>query len=154
MCSILDASVVGEVFGSNSSEAAKKFFDWIDSGKGRLVTGGKVLRELNKNSNFRVWRKEATSAGIIREANENEVNAKTEKLKIEGLCRSNDPHVIALAKVSGARLLYSNDGNLIKDFKDKKLIDQPRGKVYPTGGDGSFRPNHRRLLAMKKLCRL
>ncbi len=82
MCSILDASVVGEVFGSNSSEAAKKFFDWIDSGKGRLVTGGKVLRELNKNSNFRVWRKEATSAGRVREANENEVNAKTEKLKI------------------------------------------------------------------------
>ena len=44
--------------------------------------------------------------------------------------RSDDPHVLALARVSGARLLYTGDTDLIADFKDKKIIDSPRGKVY------------------------
>lgn len=153
MCAILDANVVGKVFGSNRSEAAKKFFVWINTGKGRLVTGGKVLEELNNNTKFMNWRQQAILAGKISEANENEVNARTEKLKNDNSCISDDQHVIALAQVSGARLLYSNDGNLIKDFKHKKLIDQPRGKIYPTGGDGSFQNSHKRLLGMRKLCR-
>ena len=153
MCVILDASVVGEVFGSKRTEAAHKFFDWIHSGRGHLVIGGKVLEEPNKNSKFKAWRQQATSSGRITEANEIEVNARTEKLKNENSCRSNDPHVIALAKVSGARLLYSNDVTLIKDFKDKNLIDQPRCKVYPTSGDGSFQNSHKRLLGQKNLCR-
>lgn len=153
MCAILDADVVGKVFGSNRSEASEKFFDWINTGKGRLVTGGKVLEELNHNSTFRKWRQQAIYSGRIREENQNEVNARTEKLKNENSCKSNDQHVIALAQVSGARLLYSNDGRLIEDFKDKKLIDQPRGRIYPTGGDGSFQNSHKRLLGMRKLCR-
>ena len=48
-----------------------------------------------------------------------------------GVCQSNDQHVIALAIVSGARLLYSNDRRLQRDFKDRRLIDPP-GKVYST----------------------
>ncbi len=153
MCVILDASVVGEVFGSKRTEAAQKFFDWIHTGKGHLVIGGKVLEELDKNSKFRNWRQQATLSGRITEANENEVNARTEKLKKENSCKSNDQHVIALAQVSGARLLYSNDGRLMDDFKDKRLIDQPRGKIYPTGEDGRFQNSHKKLLGMKKLCR-
>ena len=43
---------------------------------------------------------------------------------------SDDPHVLALARVSGARLLYTNDANLMADFKNKRLIDDPRGSVY------------------------
>lgn len=153
MCGILDASVVGEVFGSNPSEAAKKFLDWINTGRGRLVIGGKLQEELNCNSNFRTWRQQAIIAGRIREVNDKEVNESTQKLKNERSCRSDDQDVIALAKVSGARLLYSDDGNLQTDFKDKKLIDKPRGKVYPIRGDGSFGKNHRNLLAMRNLCR-
>ena len=49
---------------------------------------------------------------------------------MSGEITSDDPHVLALARVSGARLLYTKDNALIRDFKDKKFIDQPRGKVY------------------------
>ena len=49
-----------------------------------------------------------------------------------GSCRSDDHHVIALAQISGARMLFSNDGALQQDFKNIKLIDQPPGTVYST----------------------
>ena len=35
--------------------------------------------------------------------------------------------------MSGARLLYSEDGPLIEDFTNKKLINNPEGKIYPKG---------------------
>ena len=44
--------------------------------------------------------------------------------------KSNDPHILALARASGARLVYTGDGKLIADFKNKRLIDGPRGKIY------------------------
>ena len=135
MCAILDASAVGDVFGSDSSEtetAARKFFEWIDAGDGQLAVGGKVLDELDGNSTkFREWRQEAALAGRIIRVDKIEIAVMTEKLKKEKACRSNDQHVIALAQVSGARLLCANDGDLQKDFKDKNLIN-PRGRVYST----------------------
>ena len=39
MCAIVDANVVAEVFGCKRPEAGLKFFEWIDDGKARLVTG-------------------------------------------------------------------------------------------------------------------
>ena len=53
----------------------------------------------------------------MRIVNKSDVDARTEQIQSEGAIRSDDPHVIALAQVSGARLLYSNDGNLQQDFK-------------------------------------
>lgn len=67
---------------------------------------------------------------------------KVEKRAIElreiDLCVSDDEHIIALAQISGARLLYSNDGDLHKDFRNKNLIDNPRGKVYSTRENTGF----------------
>ena len=155
MCAIVDANVVSEVFGSNLPPVGEKFFDWLNKGSGRLVVGGKLFEELKQSSaDFRRWGQEAQLAGKMRIVNESEVDARTKQIQSEGTIRSDDPHVIALAQVSGARLLYSNDGNLQKDFNNKSLIDDPRGKVYSTSGDGSFLPRHDRLLKNKKLCRL
>ena len=44
--------------------------------------------------------------------------------------RSDDPHVLALARTAGVRLLYTGDRDLMADFKNKELIDRPRGRVY------------------------
>ena len=155
MCAIVDANVVSEIFGSNLPPAGEKFFDWLNKGNGRLVVGGKLLEELEKSSaDFRHWGREAQLAGRMIIANKSEVDARTEQIQSEDAIRSDDPHVIALAQVSGARLLYSNDGNLQQDFKNKSLIDDPRGKVYSTSGDGSFQRSHDRLLKNKNLCRL
>ena len=155
MCAIVDANVVSEIFGSDLPPAGEKFFDWLNKGSGRLVGGGKLLEELEKSSvDFRRWGQEAQLAGKMRIVNKSEVDARTEQIQNEGAIRSDDPHVIALAQVSGARLLYSNDGNLQQDFKNKSLIDDPRGKVYSTREDGSFQRSHDRLLKNKNLCRL
>ena len=60
----------------------------------------------------------------------------------------------ALAKISGARLLYSNDKDLHQDFKDKNLIDNPRGRVYSTLESKNFSVSHSRLLKKRDLCRI
>lgn len=158
MCAIVDANVVNEVFGINRPQAGEEFFGWIDRGSGILVVGGKLLEELDRGSPvFRKWRLAARRAGRVRIENRGEVKARTEELQREQTYSSDDPHVLALAQVSGARLLYSNDGDLQQDFKDKELIDNPRGKVYttrtgPEYDNRIYRPAHRRLLASRDLC--
>ena len=152
MCAILDANVAAEVFRPNRPEAGVEFFNWIQDGIGRLVVGGKLLEELNRTS-AREWARQALNAGLIRSVSASKVDTVTETLRNEDSCSSDDPHVIALAQVSGARLLYSNDKNLQRDFKNKTLIDSPRGKVYSTLKDQSFTNSHRKILRRKDLCR-
>ena len=151
MCAILDASVADEVFCPSRPEAGVEFFNWIQDGIGRLVVGGKLLEELNRTS-VREWARQALNAGLIRSVSASKVDTMTETLRNEGSCSSDDPHVIALAQVSGARLLYSNDKKLHRDFKNKTLIDDPRGKVYSTLKDQSFTNSHRQILHRKDLC--
>lgn len=154
MCAIVDANVASEVFGASLPLAGEKFFEWLNKGSGRLVVGGKLLEELEKSSaDFIYWGREALRAGRMRIVSKGEVDARTEQIQREGKISSDDPHVIALAQVSGARLLYSNDGDLQKDFGNGELIDDPRGKVYSTRRDKSFLRSHDRLLKNKKLCR-
>lgn len=50
------------------------------------------------------------------------------------MLKSDDPHVIALAKVSGATMLCAEDGNLEHDFVNRKLlpnVGRMRRAVYP-----------------------
>lgn len=153
MCAILDNSVVHKVFGENRPEAGEAFFDWINSGKGSLVAGGKLLEELDGTTAFREWRAQAVQAGRIRLVEDQDVEDKTELLTREEECRSNDQHVIALAQVSGARLLYSDDGKLHADFKNGRLISHPRGAIYSTKNSDNLTPAQRKLLRRADICR-
>ena len=157
MCAIVDANVAHEVFGADRPEAGVKFFEWINSGNGHLVAGGKLLKELNRTS-AREWARQALNAGLIRNVPETHVDARMEELRNEGAIRSDDPHVLALAQISGARLLYSNDRALQQDFKSRRMIDNPPGKIYSTderrNPDRVFTSAHRKLLARRDLCRV
>lgn len=157
MCAIVDANVAHEVFGADRPEAGVKFFQWINSGKGRLVAGGKLLGELNRTP-AREWARQALNAGLMRNVGEADLDARLEELRNEGTCRSNDLHVLALAQNSGARLLYTNDRPLQQDFRNRRLIRNPPGRVYSTdernNPNKKFRPVHRRLLARRDLCRV
>ena len=155
MCAIVAANVVGEVFGPKPPPAGKGFFDWLNTGGGRLVVGGKLNKELfTSSSSFRQWAKSATLAGRVRVVNDSNVENRTLQLEKESEYRSNDPHVLALAQVSGSRLLYSNDKDLQDDFGDKRLIDNPRGKVYSTRINKSFTLERRKQLVTRStLCR-
>lgn len=161
MCAILDNDVASEVFGQDRPAAGKAFFDWIHSGRGSLVAGGRLLAELDGTQAFKEWRRQALLAGRFRRVNDRAVEERTRRLERESSCRSNDPHVVALALVSGARLLYSNDRSLGDDFKDRTLIGNPPGKVYttrkdkkvsPTFDSTKFRRKHRDMLN-KNACR-
>ena len=146
MCAIIDANVSHQVFGSEKPSAGEKFFDWINTGKGRLVVGGKLRGELYKIGNFSVWAREAVLTGRMRMESESAVRAKTVQLKKQGRCESDDEHIIALTKVSGVRLLYSNDIELHEDFSNPRLISRPRGKIYTTNKGNDFSETHRGLL--------
>ncbi len=58
------------------------------------------------------------------------IDAQLEQVKSR--CQSNDEHVIALARADRKRahLLCTNDEALRSDFKNKSLIDNPRGTIY------------------------
>ena len=150
MCAILDANAASAVFGSDGGGAAGKFFDWINSGRGSLVVGGKLRQELGKIAACRKWLRQATLAGQARSVDDSRVGELASEL--ERQCLSDDPHVIALAQISGARLLYTNDSNLQKDFKNRLLIKNPPGKVYSTKLSQDYNSTHHRLLT-RNVCR-
>ena len=152
MCAIVDVNVSHEIFGDNRPEAGEKFFKWLDSGSLRLVVSRKLLAELNYGK-AQQWIRQAILAGKVRQEASGTVDDKEEELRKEGACRANDTHVIALAQISGARLLYSNDKDLHEDFGNKRLIDRPRGKVYSTNEHKNFTQAHGRLLNNRNLCR-
>ena len=155
MCAIVDANVAHEVFGTSQTVAGKRFYDWINEGQGRLVIGGRLTEELNRASaKFSQWAKNALLFGRVRNANDDEVNAKTKSIVAGGKCVSNDTHIVSLAQVSGARLLFSNDGDLHTDFRNRHLISNPRGQIFSTRMSGALNePPTERLLARKDLCR-
>ena len=66
--------------------------------------------------------------------------------------RSDDPHILALSSVSGARLLYSNDDALQQDFTNSDLLNNPRGRVYSTRVNSRFDQRKRNLLRNAPPC--
>lgn len=153
MCAILDANVVHKVFGRNRPEAGEAFFDWLNSEdeRLRLVVGGKLRQELDAAGVPRDWLQEAVKAGRVRYFDDREIDDKTEELAPG--CRSNDPHIVALAQISGARLLYSDNGRLHGDFKNPGLIDNPHGAVYSTMKGDRLTGGQKKLLRRNDLCR-
>ena len=151
MCAILDANVAHEVFTANQTEAGREFLRWLTRRQGRLVVGGRLRRELAEHQAAGRWIAEGILAGRVHSAKDDEVGRLAEELA--GSCRSDDPHVIALARVSGARLLYSNDRALHRDFGDRDLLNRPRGKVFSTLNAPRLTEAHQRLLKRTDLCR-
>ena len=152
MCAIIDANISHELFGSDRRKAGVRFLEWIEAGNGRLVVSRQLLAELDRTP-FQQWVRDALRYGKMRQTRETDIAVRMVELQDQGICASNDSHILALAIVSGARLLYSNDTALQQDFKDKRIIGNPRGKVYSTLEDSDFQPSHQRLLRRKDLCR-
>lgn len=128
MCLIIDVNVAHE-FSRPPSANAIPIINWLDKHDGRMVYGGHLAREMESTTaDFRRFVAEHLRAGIaIRIA---DAAVDREHQRVAGLCNSNDPHVVALALVSGARVLFSDDQALHADFKDPKLLNRPRGAVY------------------------
>ena len=154
MCAILDNDVRHQVFGDSHSEAGLFFLEWLTSKnrRGVLVVGGKLLQELTESPKFKKWFQEAQQAGRARRISDDEVNNETENLRKQRICQSDDEHVLALARVSGARLLFTNDQDLTRDFKNRQIVPGVPGRVYTTRKNKDIRRPHRDLLRRNDLC--
>ena len=139
MCAIVDNNVRDQVFGANSQSPAGRFFlEWLSQGRGKLVIGGQLLRELNDYGDFKRWLRTALARNTALAVADDRVDAETETLRARGDCTSDDEHILALARISGARLLFTNDQALQQDFTNRAIIRNPRGKIYPNEGYRDF----------------
>jgi hypothetical protein len=144
VCIIVDANRAHILFSQPESEAAAPIWDWLKR-DGILVYGGKLAAELGKVTASRRLLVELVRGGrAILEAAE-EVDREESLLRVTGHCKSDDQHVVALARISGARVLFTEDRLLMDDFQNPLLL-RPKGKIYR-------RSSHRRLLAHRRGCR-
>ena len=152
MCVIIDADARDQVFGGAESAAGTHMLDWLTNGPGKLVIGGKLRAELSGSQAFVTWLRTAIRTGRVINAGDAEVHADDRALKREGTCRSNDTHILALARQSKARLLFTNDRKLQDDFRDPRIIGNPRGHVYTTRLTTAITDVHRDLLSRADIC--
>lgn len=151
MCVILDTNLAGEVFKEAPNPVAAQFFDWMNTAACRLVVGGELRRELERVNAYLHWSRVALRAGRLRQEDDAVVDERTRELERSNICKSDDAHVIALAQVSGARMLYSADDELGRDFRDSTLLNPP-GKLLPLNESRNARQQRRRLLTDRDLC--
>jgi hypothetical protein len=135
MCIIIDVQLAHKVFREEKDpdEEFKPIRDGLLSaqrGYIKLIYGGQLAVEYQRDNGILRFVLQLQAAGRARRVPDDEVNAETSFVCDMGYCKSDDEHIIALARVSGARLLCSHDQALHADFTDKRLLDGPRGKVY------------------------
>jgi hypothetical protein len=133
MCLIVDINIAHKVFLTDSDPDYRDVHGSLFTDKpitARMVHGGKLTQEYLGNNRVRRLIVELGRSGRAIKVDDALVDAEELKVKESGMCRSDDEHIIALARVSKVRLLCTNDDNLTTDFTNKNLLDSPRGKVY------------------------
>lgn len=133
MCVIIDASVAADAFAVPPTFDAQYVIKWIEKG-GTVVYGGKLTQELYQINSARKLLAQYVRAGRAKTIANAAIDAEVAKVVATGPA-SNDTHILGLARASGARLLYSRDELLIQDFKDRRFISSPKGKVYKSAGN-------------------
>ena len=127
-------------FAEPMSQDAAPIHRWLNRGRGTVVysTEGKFSTEIVGDARRKL-------ADLVRDGKAKLVRAARLTEHLQAIAkipiRSNDPHVLALARASGVRLLYTGDDALIEDFKSAELINQPRGKVYSRAANAGLLTN-------------
>lgn len=157
MCAIVDANVVKGLL-TDVSTAGGFLLSQVERGKTKIAVGGTRLKCEYQRAGCGRWLVEAIRAGIVKLEEDQKIDDLAGKLAHQRQAatmriQSDDLHILALAQISGARLLYSADRDLHADFTNKALIDRPRGKVYSTSVEEPLADKHRSLLR-QRLCRL
>lgn len=122
---ILDANRSGD-FSRPQSGHAREILDRINRRMMRVVVSRPLLSELSRTPIGMILA-ECSRLGLLIRADDAECNNAEDGIDL-ALIRSNDIHILALALCTDSRLLYTDDGNLIRDFKNSGIL-QPRGRV-------------------------
>lgn len=142
MCLIVDINVAEAVFLKDDDPGFREVHRLLfttGSPPVRLVHGGKLTEEYMGNRDIMRMVRVLDQAGRTRTIPDEHIEAECVAIRKGLACKSNDIHILALARVAKVRLLCSNDQALQDDFHNKVLLDKPRGKVYSD-------PSHRHLL--------
>jgi hypothetical protein len=130
MCLIIDANMICAVLGTKPNADTAPLREALFEKKARAVYGGKLAEEYLEITYLRRLLTELDRNGsLYKVATDDAVKKATTEICDEGLCVSNDHHIIALARLSGVRLLCSHDKNLHVDFTNPSVL-RPRGSVY------------------------
>ena len=122
---IIDANRAGD-FSPPHAAHATEIANRIAKRRMSIVIGGRLLRELSQTKLIGLV-SEWIRAGCAKRLDDAAVDS--EECRISSCpIASDDPHVLALALLSGCRLVYTEDQNLIKDFKNLDFL-RPKGKV-------------------------
>ena len=147
MCAIADYANVGNAaVASDGTEAAKGFLRYVSDGGLKLLLGGSKMNDeiLGCSQAFRRWLSRALETGCVLRASDDQVDEVAKRLTDADCCESDDEHLVALARVTGARLIFTNDRALQRDCK---ALLSPPASVYTTNDERtSFSPQKRRLL--------
>ncbi len=142
---IVDANLAARVFQETAEPDLAPILNWLAAG-GELVFGGHLATELSRMDKPKRFLLALLRAGRARRVSDASIAAEEAVVEATGHCRSNDQHVLALARVSGARTLCTYDRDLQRDFRDPRLISDQRGSIYQ-------RKEHARLLRHTTSCR-
>lgn len=133
---IIDANVANECL--IPTPDAEPVIRGLMNGKIRCVSGQRHKAEMLA-CRFRSIYRQLLLAGRLTEFPEEQIDAAERDLPQP--LASDDPHILALAIASGARVLFSRDQPLHSDFTNKDIINTPRGRVYQNADQ------HKHLLA-------
>ena len=130
MCIIIDADRMDRFFAAPLLEEVEPIHKWIGEKDGIIAYSiyGKLRDELTgiKKAKFQEMYRNGRAILIDSE----KIRLEQQRLAGIGNCKSNDVHILALANVSGARVLYTGDDALMDDFRNREIINNPRGKIY------------------------
>jgi hypothetical protein len=95
---------------------------------GGLIVGGKLYAELRRSSferkkkeEFAAFLVELSRAGRLHKFLGENIEKKTREVEENGI-RSNDPHIIALTKVTRCKVVFTEESRLESDLKNRMLI--------------------------------
>ena len=146
MCIIVDVNVAHKIFLTNNDADFSYLHSCIINGKpqfAKIVYGGYLTTEYLRQDELKRMLFRLDQAGRARNVNDEQVNRETENLKNRRICRSDDEHIIALARVGGVRLLCTDDQRLCVDFRNYKLLNSPRGSIYRNSSHKHLLGKHR-----------
>ena len=123
MCIIVDANCASDL--SNKTVDGKPVLRWLLDPRRRagLILGGKLTYELNR-AGLRSTLIVLSQAGRLHRVSDEELRRREVELVAEGICRSNDLHVVALTLLTGCNLVFTRDKPLHVDLKRYS----PRGR--------------------------
>lgn len=145
-CLIVDTNMMHWLT-DTGNEVSQIVIDLLKRQKGKLYIGGKLKSEIP--SGLQPWLAEGIRAGWIVNVPDGEVNQEESRLVDRHVLESNGYHIVALARVSGARVLISCDQALRQDFRNRSLISQPPGKLLPFNANIT---RVRKFLQQQRLC--